>query len=127
MVINIDSTKIARASSSLPYVSKIVEIDGIPMLDGGIIDSIPLLHAIEKGHSQNVVICTRNKGWRETSKDFKIPKFIYRNYPRLRVVLSHRIDAYNKQLDMIDKYEKEGRIIVLRPIRPVEVGEWKKI
>lgn len=96
------------------------------MLDGGIIDSIPLLHAIEKGHSQNVVICTRNKGWRETSKDFKIPKFIYRNYPRLRVVLSHRIDAYNKQLDMIDKYEKEGRIIVLRPIRPVEVGRMEK-
>ena len=41
-------------------------------------------------------------------------------------MLSHRIDAYNKQLDMIDKYEKEGRIIVLRPIRPVEVGRMEK-
>ena len=48
--------EIARASSSLPYVSKIVEIDGIPMLDGGIIDSIPLLHAIEKGHKPKMLL-----------------------------------------------------------------------
>ncbi len=33
---------IVRASSSLPYVSKIVDVDGIPMLDGGISDSIPV-------------------------------------------------------------------------------------
>lgn len=63
--------EIARASSSLPYVSKIVEIDGIPMLDGGIIDSIPLLHAIEKGHCQNVVICTRTKGGAKLAKILK--------------------------------------------------------
>ncbi|GAB6976331.1 patatin-like phospholipase family protein [Prevotella falsenii] len=118
--------EIARASSSLPYVSKIVEIDGVPMLDGGIIDSIPLMRAIETGHNKNVVICTRSKGWRDTGKDLKVPKFIYKNYPRLRVVLSHRLKAYNEQLDMIDEYEKRGDIHVLRPIKPVEVGRMEK-
>ena len=54
---------IVRASSSLPYVSKIVEVDGVPMLDGGIVDSIPLMRAIKMGYKKNVVILTRNKGY----------------------------------------------------------------
>ena len=73
------SLDIVRASSSLPYVSKIVTVDGIPMLDGGIIDSIPINRAIETGHEHNVVILTRNKGWRDTGNDRKVPAFISRN------------------------------------------------
>lgn len=117
---------IVRASSSLPYVSKIVEVDGIPMLDGGIVDSIPLQRAIDTGHPFNVVVCTRNKGYRETGRDYKIPRFIYRNYPRLRVALSRRIAAYNKQLEMIDRMEAAGQIICIRPERPMEVTRMAK-
>ena len=118
--------ELARASSSLPYVSKIVTIDGKPLLDGGIVDSIPVQHAIETGHETNVVICTRNKGWRDKGKDYKQPKFIYRNYPRLRVALSHRIEAYNRQLDLIDELEEQGKILVIRPEKPVVVGRMEK-
>lgn len=117
---------IVRASSSLPYVSKIVEVDGIPMLDGGIVDSIPVQRAIDMGHPFNVVVCTRNKGYRETGHDYKIPRFIYRNYPRLRVALSRRIAAYNKQLEMIDRMEAAGQIICIRPERPMEVTRMAK-
>ena len=117
---------IVRASSSLPFVSKIVNVDGIPMLDGGIIDSIPVVHAIEKGHSVNVAILTRNKGFRSTDNDHKTPPFIYRNYPRLRVVLSHRIRAYNRQLDLVDRLEAEGKLICIRAVKPVEVGRIEK-
>lgn len=113
---------IVRASSSLPYVSPIVWVDGIPMLDGGIVDSVPVQHAIDNGHATNVLILTRNKGWRNTSKDRRIPRFIYRHYPRLRVALSRRIEAYNKQLDLVDKLEAEGRVYCIRPQRPMEVG-----
>ena len=116
------SLDIVRASSSLPYVSKIVTVDGIPMLDGGIIDSIPINRAIETGHEHNVVILTRNKGWRDTGKDRKVPAFIYKNYPRLRVVLSHRHVVYNQQIDLIDRLEAEGKITCIRPMRPMEVG-----
>lgn len=118
--------EIVRASSSLPYVSKIVEVDGIPMLDGGIVDSIPVQRAIDTGHPFNVVVCTRNKGYRETGRDYKIPRFIYRNYPRLRVALSRRIAAYNKQLEMIDRMEAAGQIICIRPERPMEVTRMAK-
>ncbi len=117
---------IVKASSSLPYVSKIVMVDGIPMLDGGIVDSIPVMHSIEKGHKTNVLVLTRNKGYRSTEKDHKIPHFIYKNYPRLRVALSHRCAAYNRQLDMIDEMEERGEIICIRPERPIEVGRMEK-
>lgn len=117
---------IVRASSSLPYVSKIVSVDGIPMLDGGIVDSIPVERAIALGHRRNVVIATRNRGYRNTGRDYKIPHFIYKNYPRLRVALSHRIEAYNKQLEMIERMEDEGTIICLRPQREMEVGRIEK-
>lgn len=113
---------IIKASSALPYVSSMVTVDDIPMLDGGIIDSIPVLHAINRGHLFNVVVATRNYGFRTDEKDIKIPAFIYRNYPRLRVVLSHRCEAYNRQLAMIEEMERQGRIVCIRPQRPLEVG-----
>lgn len=116
------SLDIVKASSSLPFVSKIVNVDGLPMLDGGIVDSIPVHRAIETGHDHNVVILTRNKGWRDTGKDRKVPAFIYKNYPRLRVALSHRLKVYNAQMDLIDRLEAEGRITCIRPLRPMEVG-----
>lgn len=115
-----------RASSSLPYVSKITWVDGIPMLDGGIGDSIPVMRSMETGHSKNVVVLTRNKGWRDESKDRKVPHFIYKNYPRLRVVLSRRHVSYNAQIQLCDELEASGQILVIRPERPLEVHRIEK-
>ena len=86
-------TAIAKASSSLPYVAQITPVDGIPMLDGGIVDSIPVLRATSKGHPFNVVVMTRNKGFRSTERDINIPSFIYGDYPKLREALSHRVEV----------------------------------
>lgn len=56
---------IVRASSSLPFVSPITYVDGVPMLDGGIADSIPVEYALSQGYERLVVILTRNKGYRK--------------------------------------------------------------
>ena len=120
------SLDVARASSSLPYVSKIVRVDGIPMLDGGIVDSIPVMRAIETGHPQNVVILTRNKGYRSKGRDRKIPPFVYKKYPRLRVALSRRVAAYNEQLELVERLEELGKVVCIRPQRPMEVGRMEK-
>lgn len=117
---------IARASSSLPYVSKIVEVDGVPMLDGGIVDSIPVARSMELGYGKNVVVLTRNYGFRTHAKDRKIPHFIYKHYPRLRVALSRRREAYNRQLDFVEELERSGSVVCIRPERPVEVGRMEK-
>lgn len=114
--------RIVKASSSLPYVCPIVWVDRQPMLDGGIADSIPIERAFECGHDFNVVVVTRNRGYRETSRDIKNPKYIYRRFPRLRLLLSKRHAIYNEQLDLIERLEDERRVMVIRPQRPMEVG-----
>jgi predicted patatin/cPLA2 family phospholipase len=115
-------TQIVKATSALPFVAHIVDVDGIPMLDGGIVDSIPIVRSIDTGHHENVVVLTRNRGYRSSEPDIKTPKFIYREYPRLRVALSRRTEEYNKQLDLIERMEDWGEIIVIRPEFPMEVG-----
>ena len=114
-------TAIVKASSSLPYVAQITEVDGVPMLDGGIVDSIPVVRAIDKGYSPNVVILTRNRGFRSSEPDIKVPKLFYGEYPRLRVALSRRVEEYNKQLELIERMEDWGEVICIRPERPMEV------
>lgn len=113
--------RIAKASSSLPYVCPVAIVDHTPMLDGGIVDSIPVERAMSLGYTRNVVVLTRNKGYRKTVRDIKIPHFIYRRFPRLRVVLSHRCECYNRQLELVERLEEEGKIIVIRPERRMEV------
>ncbi len=113
---------IVKASSSLPYVCPIVPVDGEPMLDGGIVDSIPIVRAMSQGFEKNVVVLTRNYGYRKKAKDMKVPHFIYTKYPRLRVALSNRCHLYNEQLTLVERLEKEGRITVIRPQKPIVVS-----
>lgn len=112
---------IAQASSSLPFVCPMVTVDGRKMLDGGIVDSIPVERAIECGFPRNVVVLTRNRGYRSTGRDIRTPKFIYPHFPRLCAVLSRRNALYNRQLELVERLEDEGRIIAIRPSRPLEV------
>ena len=113
--------RIARASSSLPYVCPVVIVDHTPMLDGGIVDSIPVQRARSQGYTHNVVVLTRNRGYRKNERDIHVPPFIYRRFPRLRVALSHRCACYNRQLQMIEDMEDSGTITVIRPNKPLEV------
>lgn len=112
---------IVKASSSLPYVSHIAYVDGEPMLDGGIADSIPLLRARELGYDNNVVILTRNKGYRKPSKPTTVPFIFYRKYPKLRQAIANRNALYNRQVDMIERLEEHGQITVIRPEKPIVV------
>ena len=111
---------ICRASSSIPGVSPMVEIDGTPYVDGGVGDSIPLIHAMKEGHRKNVVILTRNRGYRKKkpgkSRAFYMAAF--KKYPNLRDALLNRYQVYNRTLELIEKWEKEGHIFVLRPEIP---------
>lgn len=114
--------QIVKASSSLPFVCPIVDVDGEPMLDGGIVDSIPIERSIEMGHPFNVVVLTRNRGFRKRENDRKVPKYIYKDYPRLRLLLSKRNKRYNQQLQLVEQLEAEGRVLLICPERPIEVG-----
>ena len=112
---------IVKASSSLPYACPIIYVDGKPMLDGGIVDSIPLMRAYGQGFEDCVVVLTRNKGYRKSDKEVMVPRFIYKEYPRLRVALRNRNKIYNEQLEMVERLEDEGKIKVIRPMKPIVV------
>lgn len=120
---------IILASSSLPYVSHKVYLRGVPMLDGGIVDSIPVERAKSQGYEKNVVVLTRNKGYRKVLKhglildglSSALRYSMYPGYPAFREALSHRGEVYNKQLEMVEKLEEEGKILVIRPENPMQV------
>lgn len=117
---------IVKASSSLPFVTKISYVDGIPMLDGGIVDSIPVKYALEQGYENLVIILTRNKGYRKKEGKMKAAKLFYRKYPHLQKALSQRNAVYNQTMDLIERLEAEGKAVVIRPANPVEVGRMEK-
>ena len=117
---------IVRASSSLPFVSKITYVDGVPMLDGGIADSIPVQYAMDQGYEKIIVVLTRNRGYRKKEGKMGIAKAFYRKYPALQKALAERNSIYNRTMDLIENMEDEGRITVIRPLKPVEVGRMEK-
>lgn len=117
---------IVKASSSLPFVSPISYVDGVPMLDGGIADSIPLLRARELGYDNNLIVLTRNKGYRKPQKPTTVPPFFYRKYPHLREAIRQRNALYNEQIDMVERLEAEGKLTVIRPIKPITVDRMER-
>ena len=48
-----------RATSAMPFLSKIVEIDDKKYLDGAIADSIPVQKCIDMGYDKIIVVLTR--------------------------------------------------------------------
>ena len=112
---------ICRASCSLPFVCPITHVDGEPMLDGGICDAIPIRKAIADGFSRNVVVLTRNKGYRKDESKKSIPWFMYRRYPAMRKSLKTKNKHYNETLDYVERLEEEGKVIVIRPENVLEV------
>ena len=117
---------IVRASSSLPFVCPIAYVDNRPMLDGGIADSIPLLRARQLGYDNNVVVLTRNKGYRKSARPTTVPFFMYRKYPALRQAIQERNTLYNSQMDMIETLEERGEITVIRPLQPIVVDRMER-
>lgn len=117
---------IVRASSSLPFVCPIAYIDDRPMLDGGIADSIPLLRARELGFDNNVVVVTRNRGYRKADKPAFVPPFFYRKYPAMREAIRNRSFVYNEQLELVEQLEAAGELTVIRPIRPIVVDRMER-
>lgn len=122
------------ASSSLPYVSRIVRLAGKPYLDGGVADSIPVLRAKNKGYERQVVITTRNKGYRKKEKRSLMSSVLtslfhfvlYRKYPQFVRALNNRARVYNEQLELVERLEAEGKIVVIRPEKELRVDRLER-
>lgn len=115
--------KICRASSSMPLAAPIVRIDGVPYLDGGLADSIPINRATKLGNKKVVLILTRNMKYRKklmTRGEHRLYRSAYKKYPKLVESIRRRPIVYNRTMDWVESLEKRGKIFVLRPqIKPV--------
>lgn len=116
-----------RASASMPLVSQFVEIDGMKLLDGGISDAIPLRFFENLGYDKNILVLTRPKDYRK-KKSGIIPlvKIKYRKYPELVEIMKNRHIAYNETLEYIEKKEKDGEILVIRPETALPIKRTEK-
>ena len=112
-----------RASASMPLVSKIVEVEGRKLLDGGVSDSIPLEYFQSVGYEKNVVVLTQPDGYRkEHNRLMPLLRLSLRKYPDMLRALDTRHLMYNSQLDYVREAERQGRAFVLRPPHALEIG-----
>ncbi|MBQ8894672.1 MAG: patatin family protein [Clostridia bacterium] len=115
-----------RASASMPYVSKIVEVGGRKLLDGGVADSIPLEAFRRMGYDRNIVVLTQCKGYEKKPQDPKLAKLFYKKYPKFAEALINRHRVYNDALRRIEELEQAGEIFVLRPSEDLGIRRMEK-
>ena len=121
--VNDDFFEWIRASASMPVVAQPVEVGGRLLLDGGLADSIPLEFMMGRGYGRNVVILTREDGYRKTAEHgLWLMKTLLRKYPKVIEALKHRPAMYNRQLQVVKEQERAGNAFVFRPMKPLDVS-----
>lgn len=122
--------KLCRASSSMPLLTPIVNIDNVPYLDGGLADSVPIRRAQQMENEKIIVILTKNQGYRKSVLSptmQRVYKRAYKSYPNLIRTIFRRSFEYNKTMNYLDQLEKRGEIFILRPqVKPVSRLERNK-
>lgn len=108
---------ICRASSSVPVATPMVRVDGTPYMDGGIADSIPIIRSLKLGNKKNVLVLTREAGYRKRplKKSRALYMAKYKEYPNFVKAILRRSYIYNKTLSYIEKWEAQGKVFVIRP------------
>lgn len=118
-----------RASSAMPFVSKIVAYQGYELLDGSYSTSIPLQRSLDDGNARNVVVLTRDASYRKGTRS-EYPRTalrrIYGKYPRFIEAVQRRPQVYNCELDLCSQQEREGKAVLIRPSKPIPVGRYEK-
>lgn len=117
--------EVLRASSAIPLLSKMVEIDGKKYLDGGIGDSIPVEKMLELGYDKVIVILTQPLGYKKESlgsKKENLVKLKYKKYPKFVQAMLDRYVRYNKCLENIEDLEKANKIFVIRPKEKLNIS-----
>lgn len=112
-----------RASASMPLASRVVELEGSKVLDGGIADSIPLEYFEKIGYKRNVVILTQPEGYvKKHNRLMLLMRIALRKYPKLIEAMDRRHLMYNRQLEYVREAERKGRCLVIRPDSKLPIG-----
>lgn len=121
-----EQMELLRATSAMPYVSNVVELENGKYLDGGISDSIPVEKCRELGYDKIIVVLTRPIEYRKKKPKEVIAKVAYRKYPEFAKTLNNRYKMYNDTVEKIIDLERKKEIFVIRPSRVVNVKRIEK-
>lgn len=113
-----DMARRVRASSTMPGLMPTVTIDGRDYVDGAVGENggIALDAAQEAGFERFFVVLTRPAGYRKRAPRLKSAYAAwFRKHPTVAEGLLQRHVNYNRQLDELERLEKEGRAYVFRP------------
>lgn len=112
-----------RASASMPLASRIVNIGGRKVLDGGISDSIPLRFMQQQGYEKNLVVTTQPAGYvKKKNALLPLMRLSLRRYPHFLEAVANRHNMYNAQLEYVAEQERLGKALVLRPEKALTIG-----
>ena len=119
-----DIFKAVQASASVPYVSRPVMIDGVPYLDGGCAEKIPLGWVDQSAGDKIMVVRTRERSYRRKPGAPKIAERMYRKYPAFVSALGAANEDFNRTVDLLEKKEASGDIFLLAPSESVTVSRF---
>jgi predicted patatin/cPLA2 family phospholipase len=111
-----------KASSAMPFISRIVEYSGGKFLDGGISDAIPIKKAISDGFGKNIVILTHPAGYRRKREKQPPAWLFYRKYPNFIKALGTYVEKYNNSLALAEAEAAAGRTMLIRPSLNLKVS-----
>ena len=112
-----------RASGSMPLVSRVVEVGGYKLLDGGVADSIPLRFMEEQGYERNLVILTRPAGYvKQPNPLMPVIRRALSSYPEAVRAIGDRHIFYNQELAYVRQREAGKYAFVIRPEGDLDIG-----
>lgn len=118
-----------RATSAMPFASKMIKINGKKYLDGGISDSIPLMKCKDLGFDKIIVVLTQPFDYRKkknSEKKMKLIRLKYKKYPNLIKTMENRHNDYNEIIEKIIDMENKKEIFVIRPSKKLEIDILEK-
>lgn len=121
-----EQMEILRATSAMPFVSKLVELNGNKYLDGGISDSIPVDKCKEMGYDKIIVVLTRPIGYRKKKESEVLINMFYKKYPNLAGTLKNRHTNYNSSVEKVIDLENKKEIFVIRPSKTLKIKRIEK-
>ena len=121
-----EQMELLRATSAMPIVSEIIEIDGKKYLDGGVSDSIPVEKCKSMGYDKIIVILTRIIEYRKKKASSTLAKIKYKEYPKLIETMENRYKKYNETVEKIIDMENKKEIFVIRPSKDLKIKRIEK-
>ena len=121
-----ENVEYLRASGSMPFVSKPVEVNGQKYLDGGIADSIPIDKMVKIGYDKIIVVLTRPVGYRKRRANTSLAKVVYKDYPKLIDAMAKRYGVYNKSVDEVELLSKTRDVFLIRPSKHTKIKRIEK-